>query len=226
MGEIIVISLGGSIMVPGEINVGFLKGFRRLILDYIGQGKRFIIISGGGKTARKYMKAANDVGGLTREDLDWIGIHATRLNAHLLRTIFRDHSRQNIVKDPTEKIDFRENVLIAAGWKPGFSTDYDAVLLAKQFGVRTLINLSDIDYVCDKDPAKHKDAKPVKNMKWEDFRKMVGNEWDPGLNLPFDPVASKEAEKLGLRVVIMNGKNVKNLDSFLSGKGFRGTVIE
>lgn len=226
MGEIIVISLGGSIMVPGEINVKFLRNFRRLIIKHIKRGKRFIIISGGGKTSRKYQRAASNIVRLKRDDVDWIGIHATRLNAHLLRTIFRDYAKKEIVKDPTKRIDFRERVLIAAGWEPGFSTDYDAVLLAKQFKVKTLINLSDVDYVYDKDPAKHRRAKPIKKMGWKEFRKIVGDKWDPGLNKPFDPVASKEAQKLGLRVVMMNGRGLKNLDSFLLGRKFRGTVIE
>lgn len=226
MEEIIVISLGGSIIVPREINVKFLKGFRRIILKHIKRGKRFIIISGGGKICRKYQSSASRVVRLKSDDLDWLGIHATRLNAHLLRTIFRDYARKTIVKDPTERIDFRNKVLIAAGWEPGFSTDYDAVLLAKQFGVKTLVNLSDVNYVYDKDPAKYRKVKPIKRMGWEEFREIVGDKWDPGLNKPFDPVASKEAKKLGLRVVIMNGRKLKNLDSFLSGRKFRGTVIE
>ncbi len=226
MREIIVISLGGSIIVPGEINVKFLKNFRRLIIKHIKRGKRFIIISGGGKTCRKYQRAASGIVKLKRDDIDWLGIHTTRLNAHLLRTIFRDYAKKEIVKDPKKRVDFRERVLIAAGWEPGFSTDYDAVLLAKQFKVKTLINLSDVDYVYDKDPAKYRKVKPIKRISWKDFRKIVGDKWDPGLNKPFDPVASKEAQKLGLRVVMMNGRGLKNLDSFLLGRKFRGTVIE
>lgn len=225
MAETVVISLGGSIMVPGEIDVKFLKGFRRLILSHVRKGRRFIIISGGGKTCRKYQKAASEIVRLGADDLDWLGIHATRLNAHLLRTIFREHAKREIVKNPTRRVDFREKILIAAGWKPGFSTDYDAVLLAKRFGVRTIVNLSNIDYVCDRDPARYKNVKPFRNMSWRDFRKLVGDKWDPGLSKPFDPVASGMAQKLGIRVVIMNGRRLENLDSFLSGRKFIGTVI-
>ena len=129
------------------------------------------------------------------------------------------------MKDPRKRIAFREKILIAAGWEPGFSTDYDAVLLARQFKVSTLVNLSDVDYVYDKDPKYHRSAKPIKNMGWKKFRSIVGNKWDPGLNKPFDPIASREAQKLGMRVVIMKGSGLKNLDSFLSGGKFRGTVI-
>ncbi len=223
--ELVILSLGGSIIVPDGVDVPFLRSFRELILKHARKGRKFIIISGGGKVCRRYQKAASEITKLTRDDLDWLGIHATRFNAHLLRTIFRDHAHPRVIKDPSERIRFRESILIGAGWKPGCSTDYDAVLMARNFKAGKLINLSNIDFVYDKDPKYHRDAKPIKEMSWGDFRKLVGDRWDPGASHPFDPVASKEAEKLGLEVAIMNGKRISNLDSYLSGKGFRGTVI-
>lgn len=225
-GKWYVISLGGSLVVPEEIDIPFLKKFRSLILSRVKKGSRFIIIVGGGKTCRKYQKAAKEVAKLAPEDLDWIGIHSTRLNAHLLRTIFREVAHPVIIKDPNEKIQARKPVIIAAGWKPGRSTDYDAVLLARNFKSQTILNLSDIDYVYDKDPDLDKNAKPFEKISWKDFRRLVGNKWDPGLNKPFDPVASREAQKLGLVVMMMNGRDFSNLEKFLDGKKFRGTIIE
>ena len=223
--ETVVISLGGSLIVPSTVDINFLKKFKQLILKFI-RSKRFIIISGGGKICRIYQNAASAITKLADEDLDWLGIHATRLNAHLLRTIFRGYAYPRIINNPEEKIKLNRPILIAAGYKPGFSTDYDAVLLAKNFGVKTLLNLTDKDYVYNKDPDIFKDAKPLKQMTWKAYRKISGNNWDPGLNLPFDPVAAREAEKIKLKVVVMNGKNIKNLDNFLSGKNFKGTVIQ
>lgn len=223
--ETVVISLGGSLIVPSEIDVNFLKKFKQMILKFT-KNKKFIIICGGGRTCRKYQEAAGKVTKLEHEDLDWLGIHATRLNAHLMRTIFRDYAYSRIIKNPDEKIDLDKPILIAAGYKPGSSTDYDAVLLAKNFGVKTLINLTDMNYVYDKDPDKYKNAKPFKRMRWKDYRKISGSVWNPGLSLPFDPVAAKEAQKSNLKVVIMNGRNIRNLENFLKGKGFEGTVIE
>jgi len=225
MSEAIIISVGGSLICPEQINVGFLEEFKEIIIRHIRQGKRFILITGGGRTARNYQAVARELGDLNNEDLDWLGIHATRINAHLLRTIFRGFAHQRIIKDPTQEVDFKESVLVAAGWRPGHSTDYVAVLLAKKLGVKKLINLTDIDYVYDKDPAKFDDAKPFKEMGWVDFRRLFGEEWDPGLSVPFDPVASKEAEKLGMTVYIINGEKLKNIDNLLEGKEFVGTII-
>jgi len=223
--EIIVISVGGSLICPDRIDADFLKEFKKLILAQIKKNKRFIIITGGGRTARNYQEAARSVGELTSEDVDWLGIHGTRINAHLMRAIFYKYAHPDIIKDPTQKVSFNEKILVAGGWKPGFSTDYDAVLLAKQFGVKKIINLSNIDYVHDKDPRKFSDAKPFKEMSWKDFRKLVGNRWDPGLNMPFDPVASKEAEKQKMKVYIMNGLAIENLSHVIEGNEFVGTII-
>lgn len=223
--ELIIISVGGSLIVPEDIDVAFLRKLKTLVLGYLRRGKSFIIISGGGKTCRKYQKAAGSVTRLTDEDLDWLGIHSTRLNAHLIRTIFREHAHPRIIKDPNEKVNFREKVLVAAGWKPGCSTDWDAVMLAKTMGVRRVVNLTNVDYVCDKDPKYHKDAKIIKEMRWKDFMKLLPDKWDPGLNSPFDPVASREAAKLGIEVAIINGKKLAELDRYIKGKPFKGTRI-
>ncbi|HRZ95779.1 MAG TPA: UMP kinase [Candidatus Moranbacteria bacterium] len=230
--NIIVISLGGSLIVPRHIDWKFLKKFRELIISQIKKGKRFAIITGGGYAAREYQQAAGKVVRLTRDDQDWLGIHATRMNAHLIKTIFREYAHPRINKNPQTKEDLRkhfaknEGIMVAAGWRPGWSTDYVSTILAKRLGAKTIINLSNIKYVCDKDPKKYKDAKIIKNISWKDFRKIVGNKWDPGLNAPFDPVASQLAEKQKLEVYIINGKNLKNLRNCLDGKKFQGTVIK
>lgn len=221
--KVIVISLGGSVLVPDKIAVSFLKRFRRLIKSYLRKYK-FVIITGGGKTAREYQNAARKVARLTDEDLDWLGIHGTRLNAHLLRTIFRDVAKPAIVKNPKKKIKF-DKVLIAAGWEPGWSTDYDSVLLARNFGAKTVINMTNIDYLHDKDPRKYKNAKKIETIDWKGFRKIVGNKWSPGLNAPFDPVAAKLAEKSGMELVLI-GKDINNLKKFLDGKKFKGSIVK
>jgi uridylate kinase len=91
--------------------------------------------------------------------------------------------------------------------------------------VKNVVNLSNIDYVYNKDPKKFKNAKKIKEISWADFRKIVGDKWDPGLNVPFDPIASKIAQEAQMEVVIMNGKKLKNLENYLEGKKFTGTVI-
>lgn len=224
--EIIIISVGGSLIVPEKIDTKFLKKFRELVLKLIKNNKKIIIIAGGGKTARNYMFAAGEIVNTKNDDKDWLGIHATRLNAHLLRTVFFKEAHANVIKNPNSKINFKENILIAAGWKPGCSTDYDAVLLAKNIGAKKIINLSNIDFVYSKDPKKFKDAKKIKEISWKEFIKLLPKKWSPGLSSPFDPLAAKEAQKLKMEVVIMNGKKLENLEKYLENNNFNGTVIK
>lgn len=224
--QYVVVSVGGSLIVPGEIDTGFLKSFRTLILDQIGRGISFFIITGGGKTARRYQEAVHQVrGDLDPEDLDWLGIHSTRLNAHLMRALFMDEAQARIVKNPTRKFAPRASVIIGAGWKPGNSSDYCAVMAAKQLGAKKLVNLSNIDYVYTADPRLDPSATPIEKIDWAAFRKLIPAEWDPGLSSPFDPVAAKEAELLGLEVAIINGAKLGEFEKYLQGEAFVGTII-
>ncbi len=224
--KIVVLSLGGSLIIPPEgFNRKFLKGFKKMILSHIEEGYRFIIVCGGGATSRKYQDAVKDITKLVAEDIDWIGIHATRLNAHFMRTIFREWANPEVIKNPTRKIEWKEGILLASGWKPGWSTDYDAVKLAELYGAEKVINLSNVVYIYNEDPKINKNAKKIKDITWKKFRKIVGDEWVPGSNLPFDPIASREAEKLGLSVIVMNGTKLKEVEKAIKGKKFRGSLI-
>lgn len=223
--ERIILSVGGSLIVPDGIDTAFLTNFKTLILDKVQRGFTFSIIAGGGKTARRYQEAASIVTPLSRHDLDWIGIHATRLNAQLLRNIFVGYAHQQVIKNPTIDIDTDAPIIIAAGWQPGCSTDYDAVLMAKNLGATRLVNLSNIDYVYTADPKKDKDAKKIEKISWAEFRKIIPEEWDPGLSSPFDPIAAKEAEAIGLEVAIINGAKLEEFSNYLEGKHFIGSII-
>lgn len=225
-----VLSLGGSLVVPnGGIDTQFLSGFTRFVRTQVSSKKRrFFIVVGGGTTARHYRDAGEAVlhAQLTADDLDWIGIHTTRLNAQLLRTILRDIADPRVIKHYEIILKIEAPVAIAAGWKPGWSTDYCAVTLCQDYGIRQVINLTNVDQVYDKDPKKYPNAKPLKEISWKAYRTMVGDKWKPGMSAPFDPVASKLAQDFGVTVKILNGRNLDNLALALDGKPFVGTTIK
>jgi uridylate kinase len=229
MKKIVVISLGGSLIVPKEgVDTNFLKKFKKAIESMTRAGYRFILVCGGGRTAREYQAALKNINTThySVSELDWIGIYATHLNAHLVRLIFDKLAHPEIIINPTKRVDFKEKVLIAAGWQPGCSTDYDAVLLAKVYGARRIINLTNINYLHDKNPTIYKDAKKIKEIDWSGFREIVGDKWSPGANTPFDPIASHEAQKLGLELVLANGKKLENLKKIIRGdKSFIGSIV-
>lgn len=222
-----IISVGGSIIIPKTgFDIKFLKAFRKLILSRVKKGDKFVLVIGGGATCRNYQDALTSVIKLPNSDLHWLGIHTTWYNAEFVKLMFGDLVYKNVIKNPTEKIKTKKPIIIAGGWKPGFSTDTDSVLLAKQFGAKELFNLSNIDYVFDKDPSKYKDAKKIETIDWKSFRKnIVGYKWLPGKNSPFDPIASGMAQKMGLKVGVLNGNNLIEVEKALKGDKFKGTIV-
>jgi len=225
--EAIILSLGGSLIVPqGKIAVNFLKNFKKLILKLLKQGYKIVIITGGGGVNRQYNKGAQKITKIKDLDLDWLGISITKVNAELIRIIFSKYAYPQVIADPNTKIKTNKKLIIASGWKPGCSSDKDAVLWAKNLKAKTIINMSDINYVYNKDPDKYADAKPLKQINWKDFLKIVGTKWSPKTSAPFGPPASKLAYKLKLKVIVLNGKKLKNLENYLKGKSFQGTIIK
>jgi uridylate kinase len=87
------------------------------------------------------------------------------------------------------------------------------------------VNLSNIDYVYTADPRTDPSATKIETISWSEFRKLIPSEWDPGLSSPFDPVAAREAEALGLEVAVINGMDLEAFGNYIDGKSFVGTVI-
>jgi uridylate kinase len=223
-----VISLGGSIVAPDGVDEEYLAQFVSLVNRLLSEDdtRRFIFVVGGGGPARSWQRAYRNLApAAVNDEADWIGIMATRLNAQLIKALMGNWCRQPVVTDPSQVGPLTGRVLVAAGWKPGFSSDYDAVVLAERFNAPVVINLSNIDQVYTDDPRRNPEAKPLEAIGWADFIRMVGDEWTPGKNVPFDPVASRQAAKLGLRVLCAAGKNLANLEKILRGEAFLGTTI-
>ncbi|KKR70733.1 MAG: hypothetical protein UU13_C0002G0078 [Candidatus Nomurabacteria bacterium GW2011_GWB1_40_7] len=209
MEKTIIISLGGSLIVPEEIDIDFLRDFKNLVLEETKKDKKFLIITGGGRVCRKYQNVAKMLSSPSDTELDMLGIRALNLNAELIRILFRGHDK----------------VTVYGAEKPGNSTDLGAVVLAKNNKAKTVVNLSNIDYAYDKDPQKYPDAKKIEQISWTEYRKLIPTEWSPGLSTPFDPIASETAEREGIEVIIMNGKPISNLANYLNGEKFLGTII-
>lgn len=228
MQNITVLSLGGSIIAPDAVDHEFLKRFVVAMEKYLNENPdhKVILVTGGGAPARNYQKAYKAIAEQPDADLlDWLGIAATHLNGTLVRSLFSRYCNDPLVTDPTAPIVFSGNILVAAGWKPGFSSDTDAVFLAKRFGARKVVNLSNIAKVYTADPKVDPTATPIDQIDWAEFRKMVGDTWIPGKNVPFDPIASKEAQEGNLQVICADGRNIENTFAILRGEPFEGTII-
>lgn len=226
----IVIALGGSILVSKNIQIDYLKRLKNFIEEQIKEGRKFIIVVGGGSTARNYQNAAHAVNGVNDEDKDWLGIHSTRLNAHLLRTIFSDQAYPTVLDNPDKHIEERDlkryALFIASGWRPGWSTDYIAFRLAKRFNSPNVVIATKIKHVYSKDLSLHKDAKPFEKMSWKEYQEILpSKEWVPGMKTPIDPIATRFAMENNIGCILLRGTNLSNFKNYLEGKEFRGTII-
>ena len=227
-GNVTVFDFGGSIVAPDIPDVAFLRRFLKFLNRWLEDdlSRRAIMVVGGGGAARAWQGAVREMAPETpHESLDWVGVMATRLNAELVRALLGPLCPDPVVTDPTADFPFTGRVLMAAGWKPGFSTDYDAVVLAERFGADKILMLSNIAQVYDDDPRKNPAAKPLDRLTWDEYRIMAGSEWMPGANVPFDPVATARASKAGLTVVAAAGSDLENLEAILAGRKFIGTII-
>lgn len=224
-----IISIGGSVIYPKKgINADYLKELNQLVREKIAtQNRRFFIFTGGGYVGKEYQIGAGKiVGKVKNNDLNWLGVHATRFNAHLLRTIFHDIAYPRVIVRYDHRPDIKdEKVVICAAWLPGASTDFDMVSLAKLLNIKRAITLLNTKGIFDKDPTKHSKVKVLPKISWSDYREMIGDWWDPKRDVPFDPFASKLAEDYGMKVCFLDGKYIKNLKNVLDNKSFTGTVV-
>jgi uridylate kinase len=221
-----VISLGGSVICPKEIDFKFLKKFYSFIERKIKEGFKFVIVAGGGETARNYQRAISKIKKVSNEDKDWLGIEATKLNALLLKTIFKKYAHP-VFFDKRFKIkNFGKHpIIIASGWKPGWSTDFVTVQIALDFKINLAILLGKPDYVYTANPDKVKNAKPIEKMSFKDYFKLIPKKWSPGLHAPVDPIAAKLAMKKKIKIIVASGKDLKNFEKILKGEKFKGTTI-
>jgi uridylate kinase len=217
--ETIVISVGGSVVVPDKINTKFLFDLKKII----NQDKRkFIIITGGGKTCRNYIAALSKFHSSNREK-DLIGIETTRLNAQLMTGLFKLPAKipKNIreVKNSWKK----QKITVCGGFRPGITTDGVAVEIAKTIGAKTFINLTNVAGVYTKDPKK-KGAKLLKETSYKIIFKLLEKiKEKPGQHFILDRHAAKIAGAIKMKVIILKGLN--NLKACLKNKKFTGTII-
>lgn len=219
----VVISIGGSKLFENkEVDSKFLKEVKDLVNEFRGEYKLGVLV-GGGYIARDYIKAAKELG-FNSDQQDEIAIACTRVNAALLKLFVLGEKEIRRTVGGMKKEIQEEGVVIAGGTKPGHTTDMVSTLLASSINSKRILNLTDVKGVYNKDPHKHKDAKLIKKMTWEDFFSIIGRiEHFPGLNLPFEPQAAELCKKKEMEVAVTN--SLEEASKYLNNKSFEGTLI-
>jgi uridylate kinase len=226
MKKVIVLSLGGSLIIPGDINLEYLKDFRKIIIKNKNKYK-FIIICGGGSIARKYITALRETG-MSETFQSYAGISATRTNARFMSYFFNQDQKRGIPKKTSEVKNYIKKYDIvfcgALEYHPHQTSDSSSAEIANVFK-SDFINLTDVAGLHDKNPKEFKDAKFIPEISWADFDKMVNKiKFKPGQHFVLDQKASGIIKKNKITTYIL-GKDMNQLDNLLNGKKFIGTKI-
>lgn len=224
--KVIVLSLGGSLIVPDKIDTKYLKEFKKIILKNTKKYK-FIIVCGGGSIARKYISALKKTN--TNEKLQsFSGISATRMNARFMSYFFNFEPKQGIphTMKILKKYIKKQNVVFcgALEYKPNQTSDSTAARIAKKFKT-IFINLTNVPGLYNKNPKQYKNAKFISEISWKDFNKMANkSKFKPGQHFVLDQTASKIIMKNKIPTYII-GNNLSQLNNLLKKKKFKGTTI-
>lgn len=218
-------SLGGSLIVQDEIDYKFIKQFKKTISKL---NRKFVIVVGGGRTARVYINALAKEG-ISEKLQCLMGIGITRLNARFLANFFGKTANENIPKDMKELRNMlKKNKVVFAGglrFVEDNTSDGTAAALAKYFRT-SLVNMTNVKGLYDKDPRKFKNAKFISRISLKDFYKRATRmKYKPGQHFVLDQNAAEIIKKNKIKTVII-GKNLRNFENYLRNKKFIGTIIE
>ncbi len=226
MAEKWVISLGGSRIAPkGEkIDYEFLKEFRKLILKH--KSKKFVVVTGGGSTARKYIGALRKLHkGIKKQSQT--GIAITRFHAGILAKLFGKPANDSIPEN-MKKVQnlLRKNQIVFCGglrYKSEGTSDGTAADLAGFLNCK-FINLTNVKGIYTTNPKKDKNAKFIKQITWKDFHKMAEKiKYEAGQHFVLDQIAAKAISKKRIPTYIVGSlSDVKNI---IEGKNFKGSLI-
>ena len=224
--KIVVISLGGSLIIPDKINTNYLKRFKEVILKATLKYK-FIIVAGGGNIAREYIYSLKSLN-MDINFQSFAGISATRMNARFVSYLFgfdQNYGIPRTLQTVDKYLKHRDIVFCGAlDYKPNQTSDSTSAEIATHFNTE-FINLTNVDGLFDKDPSKYKKAKLIKNISWEDFlRKVNLMTFSPGQHFVLDQTAAKIIQKNKIKTYII-GKDLVQLSNLLKDKPFRGTTI-
>ncbi|HIJ00224.1 MAG TPA: UMP kinase [Candidatus Methanomethylophilaceae archaeon] len=223
--EKIVLSIGGSVLIPGEEDPTYLKQLAELLRS-AAPGRCLFVVCGGGRISRYYSETGRALGG-TVEQLDQLGIMITRVNAALLRIALGDAASKD-APDTVEQaaaLAQEGKIVVMGGTVPGHTTDAVAAMLAREIGADRLVNATSVDAVYSDDPKVNPAAKRHKELSIEELGGLVYSQHDAGRSSVFDPMGVRIAAEEGIDILIVSGRDLEDLEAAILGKEIKGTTV-
>lgn len=227
MKKLMVISLGGSLIIPNEIDYIFLEKFKK-VMEKNYKKYKFVIVCGGGIIARKYISALKKEGKNHRE-ISMAGIRATRMNANFMMQFFGKEANGTLPKSMKEiKNILAKNKIVFCGalrYAEKETSDGTAAKLANYLGT-DFINMTNVKGLYTSNPLTNKNAEFIPKTNWANFeKKALKIKYKPGQHFVLDQHAAILIKKHKTKTYIL-GENLSNLDKLLNNKKFVGTTIK
>ena len=224
--EKVVVSLGGSVLVPGEDDARYLADLATLLRDVATQARLFAV-TGGGRIARYYIETGRLLG-VPERALDEMGIEATRLNARLLGAALKGFANREPARSYAEaaRLSKRHRVVLMGGTGPGHTTDRVSASLARYVQAVRIVNATSVDGVYSADPKKDLRAKLLERITFEELARLAGDGHPAaGPSVVFDPVAARVLVRDRIPLAVVHGRDLPALRDAILGRAFRGTLV-
>lgn len=223
----VVVSVGGSVLIRGEDDPRFLVGLADL-LRKVGRDRPLVVTTGGGRTAREYIRLGRALG-LTEVELDELGIDVTRLHARLLAGTVGLPTASHppvTVREAVEAVRHASPVVLG-GTEPGHTTDAVAALIAVRLRAARVVNATDVDGLYDADPKTHPEARRLDRVGWPALLALLRRTTagEPGQSFPFDRLGAEALARATIPLAIVAGRDLANLERAITGDRFEGTIV-
>ena len=218
----VVVSLGGIYFE----DAARIKGIAE-VMEELAKSCNLYVVTGGGVMARDCIAIARDLGA-NEAVCDYIGIAMTRINAKLLISALEDVYPEPFLdyKDIAEaKVNSSEKIAVMGGVSPGYTTDAVAAILAEYINADLFIDVTSVDGVYGADPRTHPDARKYEKLTAKELVALTMKEkLKAGSRIVIDPVAAKIIERSGIKTIVIDGSNSRNIIDAVHGK-HNGTEI-
>jgi len=226
MQPIVVLSLGGSLVNPGEPDPQYVSSLVRLLRS---TKYKFGIVVGGGKLARKWADAARKKGA-SEFEADEAAIDATKKNAQFVIDIIKKDVNRVVCQtfESAREQSKKHRFVVMGGTIPGITTDSDAVLLAECLKSKRLLNLSNIDGIYNDNPVRNHSAKKFTRMTYQQLIDLAGKNdlRRAGTHFVFDFLACKLIARSRIDAHFIHGKNLLDVRKAIEGRQHGGTVVK
>ena len=181
----ILLKMSGEVFkgdLPSGIDGGVLSDLAKRVKELVKMGCEVGIVIGGGNLWRFRDNKHMSLGRVTS---DSIGMLATCMNAMAFEDALKEHGvdaravtsfpcgkamEEYVPKRAKHHLQEGRVVICAGGTgSPFFTTDSAAALRALELECDVLLKATKVDYVYDKDPMEHKDAKKYTEMSYQEI---------------------------------------------------------